>query len=128
MHGRATARRGNTSDIEKPKNSQRAHSPAETVVIIEGRGEMMAEILGKPATVDEVLREVSHIKSVVTEAVDDGVRSALRAAKQGREFAEDTIQDTRRAIKRNPLQAAGIFLAAGIVIGSLLTWMCSSRD
>lgn len=88
----------------------------------------MAEILGKPATVDEVLREVSHIKSVVTDAVEDGVRSALRAAKQGREFAEDTIQDTRRAIKRNPLQAAGIFLAAGIVIGSLITWMCSSRD
>ena len=60
----------------------------------------MAEILGKPATVDEVLREVSHIKSVVTEAVDDGVRSALRAAKQGREFAEDTIHDATRAIKR----------------------------
>jgi ElaB/YqjD/DUF883 family membrane-anchored ribosome-binding protein len=98
------------------------------VVIIEGRGEAMAEILGKPATVDEVLREVSHIKSVVTEAVDDGVRSALRAAKHGKEFAEDTIHDATRAIKRNPLQAAGIFLAAGIVIGSLITWMCSSRD
>jgi len=113
---------------EVKKNSHRAPSPAGTVVIIEGRGETMAEILGKPATVDEVLREVSHIKSVVTEAVDDGVRSALRAAKQGKEFAEDKMDDARRAIKRNPLQAAGIVLAAGIVIGSLITWMCSSRD
>jgi ElaB/YqjD/DUF883 family membrane-anchored ribosome-binding protein len=88
----------------------------------------MAEILGKTATVDEVLREVSRIKSVVTDAVEDGVRSALRTAKQGKTFAEDTIHDAKYAIKRNPLQAAGIVLAAGIVIGSLITWMCSSRD
>jgi ElaB/YqjD/DUF883 family membrane-anchored ribosome-binding protein len=88
----------------------------------------MAEILGKSATVDEVLREVSHIKSVVTEAVDDGVRSALRAAKQGRAFAEDKIDDARHAIKRKPLQAAGIFLAAGIVIGSVITLICYPRD
>jgi len=87
----------------------------------------MAELLEKPASVDEILREVSRIKSVVTEAVDDGVRSALRAAKQGRAFAEDTIHDARYAIKRNPLQAAGIVLAAGIVIGSLITWICYPR-
>jgi ElaB/YqjD/DUF883 family membrane-anchored ribosome-binding protein len=88
----------------------------------------MAEILGKPVTVDEVLREVSHIKSVVTDAVDDGVRSALRAAKQGREFAEDKIDDARHAIKRNPLQAAGIVFAAGIVIGTVITLICYPRD
>ena len=88
----------------------------------------MAELLEKPATVDEILREVSRIKSVVTDAVDDGVRSALRATKQGRAFAEDTIDDARHAIKRNPLQAAGIVLAAGIVIGSLITLLCYPRD
>ncbi len=88
----------------------------------------MAEILGKPVTVDEVLREVSHIKSVVTEAVDDGVRSALRAAKQGKEFAEDKMDDARHAIKRKPLQAAGIFLAAGIVLGTVITLICYPRD
>jgi ElaB/YqjD/DUF883 family membrane-anchored ribosome-binding protein len=88
----------------------------------------MADILEKPASVDEVLREVSRIKSVVTDAVEDGVKSALRAAEQGKAFAEDTIHDAKYAIKRNPLQAAGIVLAAGIVIGSLITWMCSSRD
>jgi ElaB/YqjD/DUF883 family membrane-anchored ribosome-binding protein len=88
----------------------------------------MAEILEKPASVDEVLREVSRIKSVITEAVDDGVRSALKAAKQGREFAEDTIHDARYAIKKNPLQAAGIVLAVGIVIGGLVTLLCSQRD
>jgi ElaB/YqjD/DUF883 family membrane-anchored ribosome-binding protein len=88
----------------------------------------MAEFVEKPATMDEVLREVSRIKSVVTEAVDDGVRSALRAAKQGRAFAEDAIDDARHVIKRNPLEAAGILFAAGVVIGSLVTLICYSRD
>ncbi len=88
----------------------------------------MAELLEKPATVDEVLREMSRIKSVVTEAVEDGVQSALKAAKQGREFAEDKVHDARYAIKKNPLQAAGIVFAVGIVIGSLVTLMCAQRD
>ncbi len=88
----------------------------------------MAEMFDKPASVDDVLREVSRIKSVVTDAVDDGVRSALRATKQGRAFAEDKIDDARHAIKRNPLQAAGIVFAAGIVIGSVITLICYPRD
>jgi hypothetical protein len=88
----------------------------------------MAEFLDKAPSVDEVLREVSRIKSVVTEAVDDGVRSALRATKQGRAFAEDKLEDARHAIKRNPLQAAGIVLAAGILIGSAITLICYPRD
>ena len=88
----------------------------------------MAELLEKPASVDEVLREVSRMKELVTEAVEDGVKSALKAARQGREFAEDTIHDARYAIKRNPLQAAGIVLAVGIVLGGLVTLMCTQRD
>ncbi|MFZ0340332.1 MAG: hypothetical protein WAL45_20065 [Terracidiphilus sp.] len=88
----------------------------------------MAEMFEKPATVDEILREVSRIKSAVTDAVDDGVRSALRATKQGKAFAEDRIDDARHAIKRNPLQAAGIVFAAGIVIGSVITLICYPRD
>ena len=88
----------------------------------------MAEVWEKPASVDEVMREVSRLKSVVTEAVDDGVRSALRAAKQGKALAEDTLHDAKYAIRRKPLQAAGVMLAAGIVIGSFIAWMCSSRD
>ena len=88
----------------------------------------MAELLEKPATIDEFLREIPRIKAVVTDAVEDGIKSALKAAKQGREFADDTIDDARRAIKRNPLQAAGIVLAAGVVIGSLVTLLCYPRD
>ena len=84
---------------------------------------MPAELLQKPATVDDVLREVSKFKSTITEAVDDGVRSALRTIKQGRHAAEDAIDDARHAVKQSPLQAVSIVFAAGIVVGVLATWM-----
>jgi ElaB/YqjD/DUF883 family membrane-anchored ribosome-binding protein len=82
---------------------------------------MAVDLLEKQATVEDIFREVSHIKAVVTEAVDEGVKSALRAIKQGRDAAEDAVHDARYAIKRNPIQAAGILFAVGIVVGSLIT-------
>jgi hypothetical protein len=81
---------------------------------------MAIDLLEKQAAVDDILREVTRIKSVVTEAVDEGVQSALRAVKQGRDFAGDALYDARYAIKRRPLQAMGIILVAGVAIGSLL--------
>lgn len=79
------------------------------------------------ATVDDVLREFTRIRGIVSDAVEEGVESAVRAIEQGRETAQDTIVDARRAIKRNPLQAAGIVFAAGIVIGTLFAWVSTSR-
>jgi ElaB/YqjD/DUF883 family membrane-anchored ribosome-binding protein len=81
----------------------------------------MLDRLQKPATVEDLINEASKIKSAVTEAVDDGVKSALRAIKQGRDVAEDAIDDAKRAVKRNPLQAVGIFFAAGVVAGCVVT-------
>jgi len=89
---------------------------------------MATEFIEKSsASVDDVLREVTRIKAIVKDAVEDGVDSALRAIEQGRETAENAMVDARRAIKRNPLQAAGIIFASGIIAGTLLTWMSSSR-
>jgi ElaB/YqjD/DUF883 family membrane-anchored ribosome-binding protein len=60
--------------------------------------------------------------------VDDGVQSALRAVKQGRDVAEDAIYDARHAIKRNPFQAMGIVFAVGVALGSLCTLLSMRRD
>jgi ElaB/YqjD/DUF883 family membrane-anchored ribosome-binding protein len=79
------------------------------------------------ASVDDVLREVTRIKGIVKDAVEDGVEAALSAIEQGRDATENAMVDARRAIKRNPLQAAGIIFASGIIAGTLLTWMSSSR-
>jgi len=89
---------------------------------------MALEMLENQEAVDNILREVSRIKSVVTDAVDDGVQSALRAVRQGKDVADDAIHDARYAIKRNPFQAVGIVFAAGIAIGSLVTLLSMRRD
>lgn len=89
---------------------------------------MATEFIEKSsATVDDVLREVTRFKGMVTEAVEEGVESAVRAIERGRDAANDAITDARRVIKRNPMQAAGIIFAAGIVLGTLLTWTTSRR-
>jgi ElaB/YqjD/DUF883 family membrane-anchored ribosome-binding protein len=90
---------------------------------------MAVEMLEKQAAaVEDILREVSRIKTVVTEAVDDGVQSALRAVKQGRDAADDAIHDARYAIKRKPFQSIGIVFAAGIALGSLCTLFTARRS
>jgi len=88
---------------------------------------MGMELLEKQATVEDVLREVSKIRSIVADAVDDGVRSALRTVRQGREAAEDALDDAKRAVKQNPLEAVGIVFAAGVVAGCLAAWIGMRR-
>jgi ElaB/YqjD/DUF883 family membrane-anchored ribosome-binding protein len=84
---------------------------------------MPATLLEKAATLDDVLHEVSRIKTMVSEAVDDSVRSALRAARQGRNAAEDAIDDARHAVKKNPLQAVGVVFVSGALVGALSVWL-----
>ena len=88
---------------------------------------MPADFLDKAPSVDEVLREVSRLKSVVTEAVDEGFKTAMKTVKQGREAAEDAIDDSRRYVKQNPFEALGIIFAVGVLTGAVLTWANGRR-
>lgn len=84
---------------------------------------MAMELLDKQqATIEDVLREVSKIKSIVKDAVDDGVKVALKTVKQGRERAEDALDDAKRTVKQNPLETVGIVFAAGVIVGCLVAW------
>jgi len=87
----------------------------------------MPDQLERAATVEDVLREVSKIKGVVTDAVEDGFQSAMKAVRQGREAAEDAIADARHAVKRNPFEAVGIAFAAGVLLGGIVTFFASRR-
>ena len=89
---------------------------------------MASGLLEKQASVEDVLREVSRLKSVVTEAVEEGVQSAVKALKQGRSAAEDVIYDTRHTVKQSPLQAIGVVFAAGLLAGSMIGWLSTRRS
>jgi ElaB/YqjD/DUF883 family membrane-anchored ribosome-binding protein len=75
----------------------------------------------EPATVENSLHEVSKIRSRVTDAVEDGVRSASQAIRHGRRAAEDAIEEAKHTVKRRPLPAMGTFFAAGVLAGTVFT-------
>ncbi len=88
----------------------------------------MPDIFDKaPAAVEDMLNDIPKFKAIVTDAVDDGVRSALRAIKQGRNAADDAIHDAKRAVRTNPIQSMGIVFAIGVLTGSLVAWLGSRR-
>jgi ElaB/YqjD/DUF883 family membrane-anchored ribosome-binding protein len=84
---------------------------------------MLANVLEKPATVENSLHEISKIRSMVTEAVEDGVRSASQAIRHGRHAAEDAIEEAKHTVKQRPLQAMGTVFAAGVLAGTFFTWI-----
>jgi ElaB/YqjD/DUF883 family membrane-anchored ribosome-binding protein len=88
---------------------------------------MAPDLLDKAPSVEELYREVSRIKTVVSEAVEDGVKAAVKAIKQGRHAAEDTLDDAKHTIKQKPFEAVGIVFAVGVLIGAGLTWVGSRR-
>lgn len=84
---------------------------------------MPADALKNPATVESGHRAVSKIRSIVADTVEDSVRSATQAIKRGRHAAEDAIEDAKHTVKQKPLQAMGTAFTAGVLAGSLLTWI-----
>jgi ElaB/YqjD/DUF883 family membrane-anchored ribosome-binding protein len=84
----------------------------------------------KAVNLEDVLKEASKFKAVVAEAVEDGVKSALRAVKQGRHRAEDALDDAKHAVRKNPVEAVGIAFVAGLLAGGLAAWITarSLRD
>ena len=84
---------------------------------------MRANVLEKPVAVENSLHEVSKIRSRVTGAVQDGVRSASHAIRYGRHAVEDAIEEARHTIKQRPLRAMGEGFAAGVLAGTFLSWI-----
>lgn len=88
---------------------------------------MSPDLLEKAPSISDVYREVSRMKDVVSEAVEDGMKTAVKAIKQGRHAAEDVLDDTKHTIKQKPFEAMGVVFAVGVLTGACLTWVGSRR-
>lgn len=84
---------------------------------------MPAEMFKTPAAVEDVVADVTRIKSIITDAVEDGIKSALATIQEGRRAAEDAMDDAKHAVKQNPFEAVGIAFGAGIVMGAFAVWL-----
>jgi ElaB/YqjD/DUF883 family membrane-anchored ribosome-binding protein len=89
---------------------------------------MATELLENVPSVDEVLREVSRLTTTVTQAVEDGFKTAVKAVEQGRQATEDMIDDGKRMMRRKPIESAGVIFATGMLSGALITWLACRRD
>jgi ElaB/YqjD/DUF883 family membrane-anchored ribosome-binding protein len=84
---------------------------------------MPADVLDKPATAEEVRREIPKIRSIVSDAMEDSVRSASRAIRHGCYAAEDLIDQAEHKVKQRPFHAIGMAFAAGMLVGGFLSWI-----
>jgi ElaB/YqjD/DUF883 family membrane-anchored ribosome-binding protein len=82
----------------------------------------------------DVARKASHLshearlaKSMVTDAAEDGMRAAKRAARRSIEQLEDYRDDAARYVKRQPLSTVAIAAASGLAIGLLCGWAVGRR-
>ncbi len=80
---------------------------------------MPASVFEKTASVEDALREVSKIRSKVSEAVENGARTANQAIKRSRHATENLIEDVRHSVKQRPFEALGLAFGAGILAGGL---------
>jgi ElaB/YqjD/DUF883 family membrane-anchored ribosome-binding protein len=71
--------------------------------------------------------EVRLLKSLATDAAEDGVHAAKRAitssVKRGVEGLEDLKDEAVHRVKRQPLKAVSIALGAGLVLGWAAGWI-----
>ncbi len=87
---------------------------------------MPAEVLEQPKT-EAPIYDVSKIKSLVNDAVEDSVHSVTQAIKRGRHVAEDLIEEAQHTVKQKPFETVGVAFAAGILAGGILTWLAFRR-
>lgn len=84
---------------------------------------MPANVLENAPTLQDAFQTVTRVKAIVSDAMEDGVRSATQAIKHGRHAAEDAIDEARHTVKQNPFQSVGVAFAAGVLAGGVLTWV-----
>lgn len=88
---------------------------------------MPAQVLDK-VDFEDALRDLSKFRTIVRDAVDEGVRSAARALRHGRYAAEEAIEGAEHTVKQRPFQAVAIAFAAGLLAGGIVTLIGLRRD
>ena len=76
----------------------------------------------------DTAHKTSRAASAVADALEDGVASARRAAKQGCYAAAELFDDTKRQVQRHPAETVVATFAAGIAAGAAISWLVKRRQ
>jgi ElaB/YqjD/DUF883 family membrane-anchored ribosome-binding protein len=83
------------------------------------------EQMGKQ--IDETARKASRAASAVADALEDGVGAAGRTAKHGAYVATEVLDDTKKRVRRHPIETVVAIFAAGIAVGAAIGLMMRRR-
>jgi hypothetical protein len=64
----------------------------------------------------------------VADAFEDGVVAARRAAKHSGDVATEFLDDTRRRVKRYPIETVAVTFAVGVAAGAAIGWLVRQRQ
>jgi ElaB/YqjD/DUF883 family membrane-anchored ribosome-binding protein len=76
----------------------------------------------------EAAQNVSRVASSVKDALEDSFEAARRVARQSSFAAEEFLDDTKRRVKRHPIETVAATLAVGMVAGALIGWTLKRRQ
>jgi ElaB/YqjD/DUF883 family membrane-anchored ribosome-binding protein len=78
--------------------------------------------------IDETARKASRAASAVADAFEDGVGAARRTAEQGAYVATEFLDDTKKRVRRHPIETVLATFAAGIAAGAVISLMMRRRQ
>jgi ElaB/YqjD/DUF883 family membrane-anchored ribosome-binding protein len=88
---------------------------------------MLASVVERATPVEDVLRNVTPLRPVITDAVKAGVRSVKRTIRHGRYAADDAIEEAQHQIKHRPFQAIGAAFLVGALAAGFTALLLSRR-
>lgn len=81
--------------------------------------------MSKPMKVEEAIPgegTLNNVKTMVTNALDDGMQAARRFAKRGKYAAEEFADETAHVVKKNPFTAVAVTFGVGVGVGAFTMW------
>jgi ElaB/YqjD/DUF883 family membrane-anchored ribosome-binding protein len=78
--------------------------------------------------VAEVVEKTKDFSGKVKDSIDSAYYDARRGLRRAKDFAEDTVEETRHEIKTHPFAAVAITAAGAFTLGALAGWFMSSRQ
>lgn len=67
--------------------------------------------------IGESARKASQFTASAADAIEDGMETAKRAARDGCDVVEEFVHDTTRRVKRRPIESVLLALAVGLAFG-----------
>jgi hypothetical protein len=77
--------------------------------------------------INETARKASRAASAVADAIEDGVGAARRSAEHGVYVATELLDDTKKRVRRHPIETLVATFAAGIAAGAAISLMMRRR-